>query len=188
MCEDEDLCEGNGRYNIYLNTKGKKGDISFDLKEMFKYINGGTDTIGMKTKSKLVKTIDKYVQEFNSNDTWRQGAMTIDMLIRENYDQGKDEGYKDGFAQGVSHGISQGIAEGKAVGLAQGISQGIAEGKAKGLAEGKAEGLREGLQEGKSQTQIQIVKNMYSMDLPLEKITKCTGLSTDEVNKILSEK
>lgn len=103
---------------------------------MFKYINGGTDTIGMKTKSKLVKTIDKYVQEFNSNDTWRQGAMTIDMLIRENYDQGKVEGLK----------------------------------------------------EGKAQTQIQIVKNMHSMDLPLEKITKCTGLSTDEVNKILSEK
>ena len=130
------MFEGNGRYNIYLNTKGKKDDISFDLKEMFKYINGGTDTIGMKTKSKLVKTIDKYVQEFNSNDTWRQGAMTIDMLIRENYDQGKAEGLK----------------------------------------------------EGKAQTQIQIVKNMHSMDLPLEKITKCTGLSTDEVNKILSEK
>ena len=158
------MCEGNGRYNIYLNTKGKKDDISFDLKEMFKYINGGTDTIGMKTKSKLVKTIDKYVQEFNSNDTWRQSAMTIDMLIRENYDQGKDEGYKDGFAQGVSQGISQGISQ--------------------GLAEGKAEGLKE----GKAQTQIQIVKNMHSMDLPLEKITKCTGLSTDEVNKILSEK
>ena len=158
------MFEGNGRYNIYLNTKGKKDDISFDLKEMFKYINGGTDTIGMKTKSKLVKTIDKYVQEFNSNDTWRQGAMTIDMLIRENYDQGKDEGYKDGFAQGVSQGISQGISQ--------------------GLAEGKAEGLKE----GKAQTQIQIVKNMHSMDLPLEKITKCTGLSTDEVNKILSEK
>ena len=130
------MFEGNGRYNIYLNTKGKKDDISFDLKEMFKYINGGTDTIGMKTKSKLVKTIDKYVQEFNSNYTWRQGAMTIDMLIRENYDQGKVEGLK----------------------------------------------------EGKAQTQIQIVKNMHSMDLPLEKITKCTGLSTDEVNKILSEK
>ena len=143
---------------------------------MFKYINGGTDTIGMKTKSKLVKTIDKYVQEFNSNDTWRQGAMTIDMLIRENYDQGKDEGYKDGFAQGVSQSLAEGIS--------QGISQDISQGISQGLAEGKAEGLKE----GKAQTQIQIVKNMHSMDLPLEKITKCTGLSTDEVNKILSEK
>ena len=182
------MCEGNGRYNIYLNTKGKKDDISFDLKEMFKYINGGTDTIGMKTKSKLVKTIDKYVQEFNSNDTWRQGAMTIDMLIRENYDQGKDEDYKDGFAQGVSQGLAEGISQD----ISQGISQGLAEGKARDLKEGKAEGLKEGkvegLKEGKAQTQIQIVKNMHSMDLPLEKITKCTGLSTDEVNKILSEK
>ena len=164
MCEDEDLCEGNGRYNIYLNTKGKKDDISFDLKEMFKYINGGTDTIGMKTKSKLVKTIDKYVQEFNSNYTWRQGAMTIDMLIRENYDQGKDEGYKDGCAQGVSQG------------LAEGISQGLAEGKAKGLQEGRAE------------ARAQIVKNFYSKKIPLETISECTGLNISEVQRIIALK
>ena len=101
MCEDEnDLCEDNGRYNIYLNTKGSKGNLDFDLKEMFEYINGGTNAIGKKTKSKLVKTIDKYVQEFNSNDTWRRGAMTLDMLIQENCDFAREEGLAKGLAQG----------------------------------------------------------------------------------------
>ena len=152
MCEDEnDLCEGNGRYNIYLNTNGSKGNIDFDLKELFKYINGREATIGMETKSKLVKTIDKYVQEFNSNDTWRRGAMTVEMLIQENCDLAREEGE----------------AKGKAEGLAEGKAQ--AEAKAK-------------------EREAQIVKNMHSMDIPLEKITKCTGLSLDDVNKIISTK
>ncbi len=99
MCKEEDLCEGNGRYNIYLNTKGTKGDISFDLEELFKYINGGVTAIGKETKSKLTRTIDKYVQEFNSNDTWRRGVMSIDMLIRENLEQGRAEGIAEAEAK-----------------------------------------------------------------------------------------
>ena len=114
MCEDEnDLCEDNGRYNIYLNTKGSKGNLDFDLKEMFEYINGGTDAIGKKTKSKLVKTIDKYVQEFNSNDTWRRGAMTLDMLIQENCDFAREEGLAQGKAQGLAQGKAQAEAKAK---------------------------------------------------------------------------
>ena len=66
----------------------KKGHINFDLEELFKYINGGISAIGMKTNSSAVKTIDGYVKEFNSNDTWRKGAMTLEMLMQDNYDQG----------------------------------------------------------------------------------------------------
>ena len=88
MCEEEGLCEGNGRYTIYLNIKGSKGHINFDLEELFKYINGGISAIGTKTDSNAVKTIDGYVKEFNSNDTWRKGAMTLEMLMQDNYDQG----------------------------------------------------------------------------------------------------
>jgi predicted transposase/invertase (TIGR01784 family) len=114
MCEDEnDLCEDNGRYNIYLNTKGSKGNLDFDLKEMFEYINGGTNAIGKKTKSKLVKTIDKYVQEFNSNDTWRRGAMTLDMLIQENCDFAREEGLAQGKAQGLAQGKAEAEAKAK---------------------------------------------------------------------------
>ena len=57
-------------------------------------------------------------------------------------------------------------------------------GRAEGLAEGKAEGLVE----GETQAKAQIVKNMQSLDIPLDKIVKSTGLSIDEVNNILSAK
>ncbi len=172
-CEDEnDLYENNGRYNIYLNTKGKDSNIGFDLKEMFKYINGGTDTIGMETKSKLVRTIDKYVQEFNSTDTWRKGAMTLDMLIQENCEEAREEG------------MAKGLAEGRA----KGIAEGRAEGKAEGIAEGKAEGKAEGRAEGKAEAETQTVKNMYADHVPIDKIVQYVSLSADEVKSIISEK
>ena len=58
---------------------------------------------------------------------------------------------------------------------------------------GRAEGLAEGIAQGRSQAEAiakeekaQIVKNMQSLDIPLDKIVKSTGLSNDEVNNILS--
>ena len=141
------LDKGNGRYNIYLNTIGTKDNISFDLKEMFRYINGEESAIGMETKSEFVKTLDKYVQEFNANDTWRRGYMTFELRMRDNY--------KNGHAEGLAEGKAEGRAE--------------AEAKAK-------------------EKEVQIVKNMCSKNIPLETISECTGLSLEEVNKILSAK
>ena len=100
ICEDEkDLSEGNGRYNIYLNTIGTKDNISFDLKEMFRYINGEESAIGMETKSEFVKTLDKYVQEYNANDTWRRGYMTFELRMRDNYKNGRAEGLAEAEAK-----------------------------------------------------------------------------------------
>ena len=115
FCEDEkDLRENNGRYNIYLNTTGTKGDISFDLKEMFRYINGEESAIGMETKSEFVKTLDKYVQEYNANDTWRRGYMTLELRMRDNYKNGHAEGIIEGEAKGRAEGLAEGKAEAKA--------------------------------------------------------------------------
>ncbi len=155
--EEKDLCEDNGRYNIYLNTKGTKGDISFDLEELFKYINGGVTAIGKETKSNLTKTIDKYVQEFNSNDTWRRGVMSIDMLIRENLEQGR--------------------AEGRAEGLAEGKAEGIAEGRAEGIAEAEAKAKEE---------KACNIRSLYSSGVNVDVISKSFNISNVEVQKIIS--
>ena len=93
------MCEGNKRYNIYLNTTGTRDDISFDLKEMFRYINGGKNAIGMETESKFVKIIDKYVQEFNANDTWRRGFMKFELMMRDNFKQGEAKGKAEAEAK-----------------------------------------------------------------------------------------
>ena len=108
MCENEkDLCENNGRYNIYLNTKGTKGDISLDLEVLFEYINGGTSAIGKKTNNELVNLIDGYVVEFNRSDTWRKGYMTLELLMQDKYKNGLEQGLAKGLAQGKAQAEAQ---------------------------------------------------------------------------------
>ena len=53
----------------------------------------------------------------------------------------------------------------------------------KGVAEGTANAEAKAKEE-----KAQIVKNMYSKQIPLETIAECTALSLDEVNKIISAK
>ena len=55
---------------------------------------------------------------------------------------------------------------------------------AEGLAEGRAEGLAEGRAEGLTEATMQIAKNMRSMELDVEVISKVTGLPVDEIEKL----
>ena len=140
MCENEkDLCENNGRYNIYLNTKGTNGDINLDLEVLFEYINGGTSAIGKKTNNELVNLIDNYVVEFNSSNTWRKGYMTLELLMQDNYKAGLAKGEakgeakaeakyrakaKEKEAQSVKNFYAQGLS---IEAIAQGLSLTVAE-------------------------------------------------------------
>ena len=97
-----------GRYNIYLNTKGTKGDISLDLEVLFEYIDGGTSAIGKKTNNELVNLIDSYIVEFNRSDTWRKGYMTLELLMQDNYKSGLAKGLAKGLAEGEKRGEKKG--------------------------------------------------------------------------------
>ena len=59
------------------------------------------------------------------------------------------------------------------------------EGKEEGIIEGKKEGIIEGKAEGKHEEKEKIVLNMYKENISLELISKCTGLSINEVKKII---
>lgn len=74
-------------------------------------------------------------------------------------------------------------AEGLAEGLAEGKAEGLAEGKAEGLVEGKAEGLAKGLAEGEKIKAQEIAKKMLSENIPLDIISKITGISSAELSK-----
>ena len=134
MCENEkDLCENNGRYNIYLNTKGNKGDISLDLEVLFQYINGGTSAIGKKTNNELIKLIDDYVVEFNRSDTWRRGYMTLELLMQDKYKAGLAKGEAKGEARGKAQAEAKAKKE-KAQSVKNFYAQGLCiEAIAKGL-------------------------------------------------------
>ena len=59
--------------------------------------------------------------------------------------------------------------------------KGRAEGREEGRAEGLAEGLAKGQAEGERAKAIEIAKQLLSMHLPIDSITKATGLSEHEL-------
>lgn len=49
------------------------------------------------------------------------------------------------------------------------------------IAHAREEGLEEGIEQGK----IQLIRGMHKNEMPLEDIAKFTGLSTEEIRKLL---
>ena len=62
----------------------------------------------------------------------------------------------------------------------QGYRDGLSQGKAEGREEGKAEGISE----GKNERNIEIAKNMLNEGIDINIITKCTGLTNEDVNAL----
>ena len=65
--------------------------------------------------------------------------------------------------------------------------EGIAEGHATGLAEGIAKGHATGLAEGKLEEKKNLLKNLLKMNMDIETISKATGLTKDELEKLKKE-
>ena len=71
---------------------------------------------------------------------------------------------------------------------AEGRAEGRAEGLAEGRAEGHAEGLKDGLKEGISQNQKDVAREMLNDNVPVEKISRYTGLSIENIQEIMDKK
>jgi predicted transposase/invertase (TIGR01784 family) len=53
------------------------------------------------------------------------------------------------------------------------------------LAHAREEGLEEGIEKGIEKGKIQLIRGMHKNGMPLEDIAKFTGLSTEEIRKLL---
>ena len=60
----------------------------------------------------------------------------------------------------------------------------LSEAKEEGMEQGYTSGISDGISEGENKKSIEIAKNLLSMNMPLEDISKATGLSIEEINKI----
>ena len=74
--------------------------------------------------------------------------------------------------KGLRKGIAQGIAQGREEGIAQGREEGIAQGREEGIAQGALDEKRKN------------AKTMKALGLPLDTISKVTGLSVAEIEKL----
>ena len=72
------------------------------------------------------------------------------------------------------------IEQAKNKGLAEGRAEGMAEGIAKGLAEGRAEGKTQ----GKAEEKVAIARTMKADGVPVQAISKYTGLTAAEIEAL----
>ena len=61
----------------------------------------------------------------------------------------------------------------------------IERGRAEGRTEGRTEGRAEGNAEGRTKERISVALNMLELELPMATIIKATGLSFDEIEKLV---
>lgn len=86
QCTNIQDCDYNDEsHTIFLNTKGKKGNISDDLKVFLKAVDGMFDS---SVKS---ATIKKRIADIVDNEKWRKSYMFQDMRDIGNIRKGKEE-------------------------------------------------------------------------------------------------
>ncbi|WP_439257082.1 hypothetical protein [Lonepinella sp. BR2271] len=76
----------------------------------------------------------------------------------------------------LENATEQGILQGIQQGMLQGMQQGIQKGMQQGIQQGMQQGIKQGLRES--------AKNMLSLGLDLEIISKAVGLPVDEIKKL----
>ncbi|MGL4941948.1 MAG: Rpn family recombination-promoting nuclease/putative transposase [Thermoguttaceae bacterium] len=76
------------------------------------------------------------------------------------------------------------LKRGLKAGRKEGLEKGLKEGLAKGLKEGQEKGLKEGLEKGRTESSLEIARNLKAIGLDVESIAKATGLSVTEVKTL----
>ena len=74
-------------------------------------------------------------------------------------------------------GQKKGFEQGRKQGIEQGRKQGIEQGRKQGIEQGRKQGIEQGSVEERKK----IAKTMKALNMPLEDISKATGMTIDEI-------
>ena len=169
--KDENGKEEEGgiiKYQVYLENIKEKYYNNDELTKVEKYL-----LMIKLRKRKELKEISK--GDKNMSDVYKKlDELSEDKYLSLLYDReekreyeykcmmedAKEEAKEEGMSQGIEQGIKQGIKQGIERGIERGIEQGISSEKEK------------------------IAKNLLSMNMSIEDISKATGLSIDEIKNL----
>lgn len=128
------------------------------LEEWIDYIKTGN--IKDDTKAPGLQEAKQRLQVMKMSKSERQAYdRHIDNIMVQN--DILDTAKKDGWEEGLERGMAQGIEKGMAQGIEKGMAQGIEKGK------------------------VDVAKQLLSLNIPLETIATATGLSEEEIRKLM---
>jgi predicted transposase YdaD len=82
----------------------------------------------------------------------------------------------------------EGLAEGLKKGRTEGEQIGLEKGEQIGLEKGRTEGEKIGLEKGEQKKAISIAQNLLKSGIPIEIISKSTGLPKQQIEKLIKNK
>lgn len=100
ICREEpDLFFGDETVKIIVNTQGEKGEISEELREVFRYLNDGT------VSGAYSRELDTAVVAVKSNEERRLEYMTLAMHDMEIREEAREEGIEIGIEKGTENAM-----------------------------------------------------------------------------------
>lgn len=134
----------------------------------------GLNKKDLESLAKMDKVVSKYMEELERiNDD----PDFIEYVSAEKDNRMIENSLRE---QWKEEGLAEGREEGRKVGLIEGRKEGRKEGRE----EGRKEGRKEGRAEGVNQSKIEIAKRMKENSIDIEIISKCTGLTVEEIEKL----
>ena len=76
----------DGTHKIFFNTKGIHGEISDEIRDFLRYVDGN------ESDNAFVKRLAEEVLKVKNNDEWRREYMTLIMRDQENLEKGIEKG------------------------------------------------------------------------------------------------
>ena len=144
------------------------------VRELFTISEG----LSAEDRKFLVDRAVDYIRRFDPHFSW-EIVKEVDQTIKEkegrvmpplqiSLDEAQEKGWKLGQVDGRKKGRQEGLQEG----MQQGMQQ------------GRQEGMQQGMQQGRQE----VALNFLSAGLDLETVSKCTGLSEEEIKNIQKDK
>ena len=151
-------------YKLFFNTAGTRGEISDSLREIPRYMNDPKSYPVDKAELPLIRSIDEAVGEAKMSDEWRHAYMIYQVH------------QQDAELRGIAIGEERGIAIGEERGEKRGIAIGEERGEKRGIAIGE--------ERGEKRNMVKTAMGMLRENLPIEMISRITGLPISEINKL----
>ena len=99
--EDNSLSMGDEATKIFLNSDSDMDDVGKELRAFLDYVKG------IKvTDDDFIDRLEEAVKRAKANKKWRRDYMTMEMLERVKYEEGREEGRKEEMERGITALVS----------------------------------------------------------------------------------
>ena len=167
--EDSSILMNDGTTTVFFDALNYDKMKSEKVRSFFKFL------CGLNIKDNFTEKLSALVERLKVNAQRRHEYMTWEQEMKEQAHFLAEE-WAPVMAQELAQELAQDMAKDMAKDLAKGMAKNMAKDMAKGA---KAEGQIE--------KAIETAKNMFKLNLTVQQIADCTGLSCSQVEKLQKE-